>query len=394
MKRSRGSRITFACRLYPPEVGAASFRLRELAKALVRKGCRVQVLTTCPPGHLLAASGSDLGIEVSRWPVLRDRQGNVRGYLQYLSFDLPLFARLLMARRGDMYVCEPPPTTGFVVWIVCGLRRRPYAYFAADIWSDGAAATDAPRTVVAVLRILERWVLRHAAVVLAVSSDVAQRVDVLAGPIDNVVTVGNGIDTSIFHPDGPAVAESTPYFVYAGTMSEWQGCDIFIAALKVLLSRGGRARLIYIGQGSDVDRLRKIAEALEEGVVEFPGVLPPEETARWLRGAVAGLVSIRPDANYDYARPTKIYAASAVGVPVIFAGSGVASTLVNQEGLGWAVDYAADAVSEVMETAVERFSAGTPKGPPTIEHLSNWTERNASLRAKADVAASAILLAL
>ena len=101
-----------------------------------------------------------------RFPVLRDRDGYVRGYLQYLSFDLPLAVRLLVEPRPDIVVCEPPPTTGAVVLAICALRRVPYVYYAADVWSDASLAAGAPRAVVRLLSRVEGTVVRRAAGVI------------------------------------------------------------------------------------------------------------------------------------------------------------------------------------------------------------------------------------
>ncbi|MDO5500237.1 MAG: hypothetical protein Q4F67_11230 [Propionibacteriaceae bacterium] len=35
-------------------------------------------------------------------------------------------------------IVEPPPTTGLVVRVACALRRTPYVYYAADLWSVAA----------------------------------------------------------------------------------------------------------------------------------------------------------------------------------------------------------------------------------------------------------------
>src|SRR5690554_5596093 len=152
-------RVVIASRIYAPEPAAASFRLAALADALASDGALVTVLTTTVPGANYPPATE---VRVRRWPVLRDRAGYVRGYLQYLSFDVPLLFRLLFLKRPDVVVVEPPPTTGFVVRIVCALRGLPYVYYAADVWSD-AAANAAPRVVVAFVRKLELWVLRGAA---------------------------------------------------------------------------------------------------------------------------------------------------------------------------------------------------------------------------------------
>src|SRR5690606_10654633 len=95
-------RILLASRLFVPEVSAGAFRLGALAAALGRRGAEVTVVTSRPPRHAPPIADPP-GVRVSRWPVLRDRGGNVRGYLQYASFDLPLPLRLLF-RRFDAVV--------------------------------------------------------------------------------------------------------------------------------------------------------------------------------------------------------------------------------------------------------------------------------------------------
>src|SRR5699024_1596875 len=131
-------KVVVTTRLYVPEVGAAAFRLKALVDGLVEQGAEVTVLTTKLP------AGSPVfkpPYKLKRWPVLRDAGGYVRGYVQYLSFDIPAFFRLL-ATPADVVVSEPPPTTGIVVAISSMLRRRPFVYYAADIWSEALSAMD------------------------------------------------------------------------------------------------------------------------------------------------------------------------------------------------------------------------------------------------------------
>jgi glycosyltransferase involved in cell wall biosynthesis len=379
--------VRIATRLFAPEVGAAAFRQRSLADAFAELGWQVEVVTTAPPGRPAIADGS---LRVSRWPVLRDANGNVRGYIQYLSFDLPALARLVLRRRPQLLISEPPPTTGMVVRLVSILQRVPYAYYAADIWSDAAASTGAPRALVAVLRRIESWVLRGASIVLAVSDGVAAQLPPLGVDPRRVVVVGNGIDTDTFTSDrAPAnsLARSGagPYFAYTGTMSEWQGAEVFIEALAHLRQREPAARLVFLGQGSDLPHLKALAESLAPGAVDFRGVVPPGEAAAWLRGAVAALVSIKPGLGYDFAKPTKIYAATACGTPVVFAGRGASHDLVSAAGLGWSPGYAPEAVAEAMAAALDGSSR------PTSEHLVEWTSAHASLAAAGREAAKAAI---
>ncbi|HET8615691.1 MAG TPA: glycosyltransferase family 4 protein [Actinomycetales bacterium] len=396
--RAGARRAAIVSRLFAPESGAAATRLKWLARAFVDVGYTVRVLTSVPqPGS--ASPDDPAGVSVSRWPVLRDRNGIVRGYVQYLSFDVPLLLRLLLGPRPDVVVCEPPPTTGLVVRLVCSARRVPYVYYAADVWSDGTASAGAPGVVVRLITLVESWVLRGSRLVLSVSPAVTERLLRLGVEPAKVQLVGNGVDVEVFRPAESARAEvaaavpgagrverpplDVPYAVYAGTMSEWQGADVFVRAFALARERlPADARLVYLGQGSDRPTVERLASELAPDQVDVLGVVPPVEAASWLRHAVCALVSIVPDQGYDFARPTKVWAASASGTPVVFAGRGVAAQEVADAGLGLAVDHDVAAVGEAL---VQAFS----DQPSTEERrrLVAWTRQHASL---ATVAASAV----
>ncbi|MFQ7930551.1 MAG: glycosyltransferase, partial [Pauljensenia sp.] len=215
--------VTLATRTFTPEPTAAALRLGALARALAAGGNRVRVLTSrlAPSVARDAASSADdphgptplereggtqgqgapaeTGngegghglVEVRRAPVLRDKTGAVRGYVSYLSFDLPLIARLLTGARPDVVVSEPPPTTGAAVRLACALRRLPYVYYCADIVSDAAALAGVPRPIVRAVAALESFALRGARSVIAVSDGVARRARDLGAK--RVVVVPNGV---------------------------------------------------------------------------------------------------------------------------------------------------------------------------------------------------------
>lgn len=383
-------RVLIASRLYAPEVSAGAFRLRALARGFVRRGCRVRVVTTTAPPTAPASAAREPGIEVSRFPVLRDRGGNVRGYLQYLSYDVPLVFRLLFARY-DVAVAEAPPTTGLVVAMVSALRRKPFAYYAADVWTDGVISMGAPGLVVRLMRSFEGAVLRRAASVISISDEVTDRLVELGARRDRIATVGNGVDTELFSPDGPAKDDGGPYLVYTGTMSEWQGAELFAKAMPAVLERHPDARLRYFGQGASERAIRAEAERVGDDRIVLGGVVPPAEAAEWIRGAAAALVSIVPGIGYDFARPTKTYAAAACGAPVIFAGTGSGAALVRDHDLGEAVDFTPDAAAEAMGRAIDAWRSGRTDAGRAAR--SGWVQRNASLDAVGTAAADAVLAA-
>lgn len=379
-------RVAIVTRIFDPEPSAASFRLRALAEACAERADRVEVLTVNPPQGMSARPIPGIGI--SRFPVLRDKTGYVRGYVQYMSFDIPAFFRILFGPKHDLIVSEPPPTTGFFVKLAARLRRTPYAYYAADVWSDASESTGAPGPVVKFVRALEASAMGGAVRVLSVNEGVSSRVREIA-PRANVVTVGNGVDTTVFTPEGESRGED-PFFIYSGTASEWQGAGIFIRAFAQIAAEHPSARIVFLGQGSDWPALQKLSEELVPGRVDFVPTVPPNEAAAWIRGARASLASIEPESGYDFAFPTKVFASWACGTPVIYAGLGPVRAFMAEQAeelqLGAALDFDAAAIAEAMRTTLDAGRSGQDRA-----ELGEWAAQNVSLASVARRAVASLL---
>lgn len=371
-------RIAVATRIFEPETGAAAYRLAAMVRQLESHGHEVTVYTTRAPGARHTTRS------VRRWPVLRDRTGAVRGYVQYASFDIPLLFRLLLGRPFDLVIVEPPPTTGLIVQLAAFLRRRPFVYFAADVSSVAAAGIGVARPVVFLLRSLERQVLSAARCVLTVSSGVSDAVNELTRRPEKTVNVGTGVDTERFSPSGPSSSESGRYFVYAGTMSEIQGAGVFVDAFVRIAADFPDVRLLMFGQGIERDDLR-VRAAPAGKQIEFPGTVDSGVLSSVLRGAVAGLASVRPSKGYDFAFATKAFVSLSCGTPVIYAGVGPLRNLVTTEGLGISVDWDATQVADAMRRSLaERPSDDERK------RLATWVQHNHSLARVGDNVANTI----
>ena len=411
-RSGRADGVLLATRIHLPEAAAASFRLDSVEKALVADGMAVRVLTSRAPADAPRGDPDPEGVEVSRWPVLRDSSGYLRGYVPYLSFDLPLALRLLMAPRPEAILVEPPPTTGAVVRVVAALRAIPYVWYAADVWSAAAASTGAADIVVRAVEKLEAFAVGGATRVIAVNDGVAQSVAELvnAAPDDEswaqrIRIVPNGIDTTVFDAHGPTPSEQDrariglngPYFVYAGTASEWQGADVFVHALAQVRRTHPKAQLLFLGRGTAWQEITQAASQLPAGPDGAPAVImhpavPAAEAAVWQRGAAAALVSIKPGQGYDFAYPTKVLSALGCGTPVLFAGRGPVSADVRDFDLGWAAEHDAAAVAEAMRTALDTYDAEIASGarPTTAQRFHDWVEDHRSLRATGQSAARVV----
>lgn len=390
--------VTLATRTFTPEPTAAALRLGALARALAVGGDRVRVLTSrlapsvARDARQSAGSDADPGegaglVEVRRAPVLRDRTGAVRGYVSYMSFDLPLLVRLLTGPRPDVVVSEPPPTTGAAVRIACAARRVPYVYYCADIVSDAAALAGVPSIVVRTVAGLESFALRGARRVIAVSDGVARRARDLGARdvavVPNGVRVPDAVVTGT--PEGFPTCDG-PVFVYAGTVAQWLAPEVFVDAFERVRARLGDARLVFVGQGSGWEALAERSRGVA-GVDMIPAV-SAEEADRWMARATATLASLRPG-GYDYAYPTKILASLAQGTPVIYAGSGQAARDIAEGELGVACNLDADEVAEAMVGLASGTAAWVG-----AEGARAWVSMHRSVEASSRAAAAVVRSAL
>lgn len=390
--------VTLATRTFTPEPTAAALRLGALARALAVGGDRVRVLTSrlapsvARDARQSAGSDADPGegaglVEVRRAPVLRDRTGAVRGYVSYMSFDLPLLVRLLTGPRPDVVVSEPPPTTGAAVRIACAARRVPYVYYCADIVSDAAALAGVPSIVVRTVAGLESFALRGARRVIAVSDGVARRARDLGARdvavVPNGVRVPDAVVTGT--PEGFPTCDG-PVFVYAGTVAQWLAPEVFVDAFERVRARLGDARLVFVGQGSGWEALAERSRGVA-GVDMIPAV-SAEEADRWMARATATLASLRPG-GYDYAYPTKILASLAQGTPVIYAGPGQAARDIAEGELGVACNLDADEVAEAMVGLASGTAAWVG-----AEGARAWVSAHRSVEASSRAAAAVVRSAL
>jgi glycosyltransferase involved in cell wall biosynthesis len=369
-------RVVIATRIFGPEISAASAILRIWAEEFRDRGHEVVILTARPPrGSVI---DDPPGIEVRRAPVKRDRQQYVRGYLSYMSFDIPLAFRLLFSRRADLYIVEPPPTTVAVVRVIGALRRTPYVVRAADYWTEAAELVTSNPLVIGFLRRLEAWGLRGARVLFAAHQPLIKRFREV-GIATPAIPIGFGADTTHFHYDGQPPADP-PVFVYAGTHSEWHGAGIFVEAMPQVLAQHPGARLEFYGNGEDREAMQ--ARARELGIsasVEFHAPIPPAALSPILAGATVSVASLAPVAPNEYALATKVYSSLASGCPVIYAGPGPTIGFLNDSEhphAGVAVDYDVAAVTAAMLAA-----AAAPLQPDARAELATWSAAEYSLEA-------------
>ncbi|MBX3285949.1 MAG: glycosyltransferase family 4 protein [Acidimicrobiales bacterium] len=380
---------------YPPERGAAQVRLAALARELHRRGNRVEVLTAIPnypTGRLFPGWRSrpvqvadEDGVRVVRVWLYASMGSGVRRMLNYASFGAMSVVGLARTRRAGWTVVEYPTLFGALPAATWGrLRRRRVVVNVADLWVDAIVEVGAvgEGRLVDLLRRVEAWMLRNATAVTAVTEGVREALVEKGVDPEKICWLPNGADADAFSP-GPAdpavdaelgLEPGEHLFLYAGTQGYVHGLEVVLDAAEQL--RDLPVRFVLVGGGSEKPDLQRAAAERGLANVTFRDPVAPEDVARYLRRATAGLASVRDLELFRSVRSAKMFPTMATGRPVLYAGDDEGAALVRRAGAGIATapgDGAAlaDAVRRVLDHPDEAEAMGAA-GRRWIEEEGSW----------------------
>lgn len=352
-------RFLIVTQYYAPEVGAPQVRLAALCARLRAAGHEVEVLTTFPSyptgvvpaeyrGSVVRREVIDV-VRVTRVWSLPGMGRGLRRLIGYLSFSIATAFGLPWCRRPDwVFVESPPPFAAVPAWLAAKVWRARVVLNIADLWPDAAVDVGAIPEGGLVHRVtawFERWLYRRVDVVNAVTDGVAASIAQRAG--EAPLMLPNGVDTEVFSP-GPPTRLNEPYesafaadrmtVVYTGNIGLAQGLENVLRAMAVLQDRDESVALVLIGDGSDRNRLQTLASELALRNVEFLPPVPPTSIPDILRRSDVALVSLADLPTNAGARPSKMFPAMGVGLPILFVGRSEASSIVASTSSGVAVD--------------------------------------------------------
>lgn len=124
-----------------------------------------------------------------------------------------------------------------------------------------------------------------------------------------------GVDTTLFAPDGGSREQRVLYVGRVERTSRWKGLDVLVDALPRLLARVPAARLEVVGDGDDVRRLQRRAEALGvDHAVDWRGAVAHDRLPQHYRRAG---VTVLPSLTEAESFGMTLVEAMASGCPVV-----------------------------------------------------------------------------
>lgn len=348
-------RIAYLSQYYPPEPGAPAARVSELARAWVRAGHEVTVLSGLPhhPTGIVPPRyrrrplvvEDDEGVRVVRtWLYASPNAGVVRRSATYASYLLSASALGQLAlRRPDVVVATSPQfLVGVAGRVVSALRGVPFVFEVRDLWPESIVAVgalSAQHPVIRGLELLERGLYRSARAIVVVSP-AFKRILVARGvPAGKLHVVTNGVDLARFRPRGRDTAlrqrlglGDAPVVAYVGTHGMAHGLDTLLEAAKRL--EDGPAQFLFVGEGAERGRLEARARELGLTRIRFLGSLPRDEIPEVYATADVCVVPLRKSELFKTVLPSKIFEILAMQRPLVLSVDGEARRLVERSGGG------------------------------------------------------------
>ncbi len=379
-------RVLFVTQYFPPETGAAPARALHFARALVRAGHEVRVVTGLPnhPSGEIRPEYRGVrrrresldGIVVDRvWLYATPRKTPITRLANHLSFALAALPAMLAGPRPDVVLATTPPLFhGLTAWLAARLRGATFVNDCRDDWPHAAIALGEmrPGLVAKVLDACARFFQSRAARILVVTPGMQAQLAGRGFPAHRLVFLPNGADTELFRPAQapPARAPGQPFtLTYAGTHGLVHGMDALLDAAETL--RGEPVRFRFVGDGVAKDALVK--RAAERGLTHctFEPSVAPEQLVRVLHESDACVATTRASVFAGETIPVKLFDYLACGCPVVAAVRGDAARVVEESGGGLVVepengDAIAGAVRRLREDPALRARLATA-GPAFVE---------------------------
>ncbi|MCA1647352.1 MAG: glycosyltransferase family 4 protein [Chloroflexi bacterium] len=343
-------RIAYICHYFVPEPAAPAARVHEFARAWVRAGHAVSVITTFPNhplgriplayrGRWWATERLD-GIRVLRcWLFAVPNTGVGRRGLDHLSFMLTALA-FGLPRLGtvDVVIASSPTLfSALAAWLMAALRRVPFVLEVRDLWPEAIVGLGLmrPGPLVRILERLARFLYRRAARVVVVTEAFADRLAAQGLSRRKLAVIPNGADTHLFSPLADGASTRAAMGLDGRFVVAYIGSHGFAHGLGVVLdAAAGQPEVTYVLVGDGADRERLLAQRDRRGlrnVVMRPSVAKSEMPGLYAAADVC-LVPLRDVPIFEAFVPSKLFEMLAAGRPIIGAVRGEAREILARSG--------------------------------------------------------------
>lgn len=321
---------------YPPEIRSAAQLMKDLADGLHKKGHSVWVATSYPKYNLVDFEkvvwpeiADENGVKVLRIKTLPHHKVNfiIRGIAQLL---LPyIFFRKIkknIKEKIDTVIVHSPPLPLTIT--ACKVKKfynAKYILNLHDIFPQNAVDLKILRHqfLIKFFEWMERKAYQNADLIVVPSNEHKNfLVNKRNVPLEKIEVIYHWIDSQPFLKAKKTGRfrklyglENKFIFLFGGVLGPSQGLDLFIRIADKIRNNQDIV-FLFVGDGSEKERLMKMAEDLNLKNVVFKPFVSLEEYPELVKDCDVGMISLTAQ-NTTPAVPAKILGYMAAAIPVI-----------------------------------------------------------------------------
>jgi glycosyltransferase involved in cell wall biosynthesis len=334
---------------------------------------------------------------------------DARRVLNMLSYGLGVIRAQRHIPRPDVIVgSSPHPLAVAAAWLIASIRRLPFIFEVRDLWPQllvdvGALKKNSIAT--RLFREAERFLYRHARVIIALSPKDADYITLLGIPKEKIIYIPNGI--ADYDERVPRMSDNAVKFItkvtemrqaghlvagYVGSLVRAQGVDVFVEAARVLHDRGiSNVAFVFVGDGPEKGKCQQLARRHDLRDVLFWDPLPKRDVPSIISTFDVALYSLRDIAVFKYGLSSnKLFDYLASGCPIISSCATV-DTPVSASGGGICVPP--ESPEEIADALVRLDSMSTAERHAMGERGRQWVYQYHGVTASAELFLDALVQA-
>jgi glycosyltransferase involved in cell wall biosynthesis len=339
--------IVIISNYYPPEKGAASNRIEQLALKLKENNYKVTVI--CPLGNYpkgllfpeykgkFMVTENRAKITIKRlWIYPSISKNLLVRLLSVLSFSGCLFFYLLFKKTPKKVVVQSPPLLlSFISVLVLSLKKKKIILNISDLWPLAAIELKALKKNSLSHKFslfFERFIYKKATVILGQSNEIIKHVQSIF-PGKECHLYRNYPDHKLETLELNSSDTPTIKIFYAGLLGIAQGV---LEMCKKINMDGLNLELHLFGDGTEKLQIMELIASKKISNIFFYGMLDREQLHEKLHSFDIAIVPLKT--RIFGSVPSKIFEYTTLGFPVLYFGGGEGGTVVLENNLGWVAE--------------------------------------------------------
>lgn len=344
-------RIVVLCHYFPPEIGAPSARIFEMAKNWVESGNEVHVVT-CFPNHPTGIIPEEYkgkkyvherldGIHVHRnYVYATPNKGFIKKTLGHISF---MFSSVLISMskitKPDVIVTSSPTFFSIFSGYWYSLRKKaPFVLEIRDLWPAAMIELGVMKkgVVTDILEKMELFFYRKSKKLIMVTKSFKENVVNRGIDGSKVHVITNGVNQELFYPRGKNSSIISQYglenkFVisYVGAHGISQNLSTILKVAKSL-EHEKEIQFLFIGEGAEKDKLQHIASEQDIRNVIFIDSQPKELIPEFYGTSDICLIPLKNIELFKTFIPSKMFEIMACGIPIVASLEGEAADILKE----------------------------------------------------------------